>query len=160
MKKDIKLIYVGQRLSSDGKLSSAFVKEDKSTWKNLLYFKARSSYFIGDKYKGQEEGETMQLFSSVSFPGEEIEDEKILDKWRMESLAAENMHRKNLSKARVEKCPIPSHLLNGLKDHVSSLSHRDAAAFLDYLVDQVLFRDLMLNFEVKMKKARAKRSKK
>lgn len=162
MKKDIKLIHIGTRLgNNEAKLFSAFVKEDPKTWKKHVYmFKQRASFFIGDKYKATEDGDEVQLWSSVRYEDEEITDEKLLEKWRMESIAAETLHKKNLSKARVEKYPLPEHLLSSLKNHVSQLSHRDSKAFLEYLVDAVLFRDLVMNFEYNIKKAVQKRKRK
>jgi hypothetical protein len=137
---EVKLVYIGERVNGD-KLVSVFIEDGKSDREeNHLLFK-KGRYFIGSKYKALRTTDTTQLFSkSGLIDGDEFENEACLYKWRLESQAAIAHQRKYASKARVDKNPLPEHLIEGLKKAVECLGDKDKIAFLDYLIDEVVWK--------------------
>lgn len=141
MKKQIKVVYIGQRFNGD-EVVSVFIKDGKSDMEdNYLRFKT-GRYIIGQKYKAEEDGDRVQLFTKGVIVGECFENENLLKKWRLESKAASTYKRNQNSKSRVDSNPLPQKLIEDLRAEVSCLNHKDAVAFLDYLVSEVLFKPM------------------
>lgn len=149
MKKQIKVVYIGQRSNGDETVS-VFIKDGKSDMEdNYLRFKT-GRYIIGQKYKAEEDGDRVQLFTKGVLPGECFENENLLKKWRLESKAASTYRRDQSSKARVDNNPLPQKLIEELRAEVSCLNHKDTVAFLDYLVHEVLFKPMQEEMNRKM----------
>jgi hypothetical protein len=141
MKKQIKVVYIGQRFNGD-EIVSVFIKDGKSDLEdNYLRFKT-GRYIIGQKYKAEEDGDRIQLFTKGLIVGECFTNENLLKKWRLESKAASAYKRDQSSKTRVDNNPLPEKLIEELRTEVSCLNHKDAVAFLDYLVNEVLFKPM------------------
>jgi hypothetical protein len=149
MKKEIKVVYIGQRFNGDETVS-VFIKDGKSDLEeNYLRFKT-GRFIIGQKYKAEQDGERVQLFTKGVIVGECFENESLLKKWRLESKAASTYKRNQNSKARVDNNPLPEKLIEELKAEVSCLNHKDAVAFLDYLVHEVLFKPMQEEMNKRM----------
>jgi hypothetical protein len=141
MKTEIKLVYIGDR-SNGEQLRACFIEEGKSDREeNHLHFK-RGKFFIGSKYKGEKEGDRTSLYPKGLIENDEVTNEALLKKWRLESQAAIAETRNKASKLRVDKSPLPETLIEALRMHLKGLSHKDAKNYLDYLVDEILFKPM------------------
>lgn len=148
----IKLIYIGDRYTEAG-MRSVFLEEggDKE---NELYFKA-GKFFIGSKYKGEKRSDGgMSLYPKGYIKDDAVEDEELIEEWRLKHYAAKAERSKMQSKARVNDLQVPGHIIKELQRIVKPLkSDRDKINFLDYLVDELIFKPMSEQMTLRFNRA-------
>ncbi len=143
MKKKVALLYIGDRtygIENRG----VFIEDGKAlTEENMLTFKS-GKYTIGSYYEAEKDttADTMSLYTKALIKDKHFEDAKLLKQWRLEAKAAITHKKIQLQKSRVDNNPLPQKLIEELRAEVSCLGHNDAVAFLNYLVDEILFKPM------------------
>jgi hypothetical protein len=138
--KPVRLIYVGNRYGyNTQKIFQAFIVEgEKPEVEHLFTIKKSRTLNIGDIYEGETSGgpNHEKLIKKGAVVGQ-VENHNRIVEWCQKSIANDEIYRKQKAIKKIEKMPLPKHIIDELRDHLKNLTYRERHAFVEYLTSEL-----------------------
>lgn len=135
MEKQIKLIFIGNRLNGDA-LVAAFIKSNDK--KETVYFFNKGKYIIGCLYRAVESDEKIALYAKneSEWPNK---DHTNKEEWQKLHYAAKERYQDILKEKRIST-PLSNSVKKELIEITKNLKIDDAEAYLKFLMNEIIWK--------------------